>query len=176
MTLQIKKYFVCASLVMAIVCVWGTQPALSAGLGRAVGVVQQVQGEVSITHADEPDGIEAKRGMRLYKGDTIRTLADGRLRLRLNDGSIISLASKTKLKLTRSVYEKKKKRRSSFFSMALGKARFFVWISSVPNLKSKRLPQSAVYADPISFWKPRRPKPLPQPWKILSSNFRVWLF
>jgi hypothetical protein len=96
------------------------------GLGKPVGIVQRVQGEVVIAHDADFEGYPAVRGSRLFKGDTIQTLDTGRLRLRLNDGSIISLASKSKLKLTRSVYEKKKKRRSSFFSMALGKARFFV--------------------------------------------------
>jgi len=113
-------------MAVALVCVLGILPGFAAGLGRSVGVVQQVQGEVFITHDGEIQGVEATRRMRLYKGDTIQTFDDGRLRMRLQDGSIISLASNTKLKLTRSVYEKKKKRRSSFFSMALGKARFFV--------------------------------------------------
>jgi len=123
---RMKKIILFAGLVWTFVCVMGTLPTFAAGLGKPVGIVQQVRGEVYITHADEPKGFEATRGMRLYKGDTIRTLDDGRLRMRLNDGSIISLASNTKLKLTRSVYAKKKKSRSSFFSMALGKARFFV--------------------------------------------------
>lgn len=136
MTPQIKKYFVYVSLAMAFSCVTGILSVLAAGLdlegtyrpglGKPVGMVQQVQGEVVIMHAKDLKGYRAERGIRLYKGDIIRTLDNGRLRMRLNDGSIISLASKTKLKLTRSVYQKKKKRRSSFFSMALGKARFFV--------------------------------------------------
>ena len=126
MTRKIRKINSIAILAVAFICVLGILPAFAAGLGRPVGVIQQVQGEVSITHDDERKGFEAKRGMRLYKGDTIRTLDNGRLRMRLNDGSIISLASNTKLKLTRSVYAKKKKSRSSFFSMTLGKARFFV--------------------------------------------------
>ena len=54
------------------------------------------------------------------------TREKGRVRFKLNDGSILSLASETKLKLTKSVYDKKKKRRSSFLQMALGKARFLV--------------------------------------------------
>ncbi len=96
------------------------------GRGRPVGIVQQVQGGVVIMHKDVLKGYRAKRGIRLYKGDTVMTLEYGKVRFRLNDGSILSLASETKLKLTQSVYEKKKKRRSSFLQMALGKARFFV--------------------------------------------------
>ena len=44
----------------------------------------------------------------------------------MNDGSILSLASETKLALNKSVYDKKKKSRSSFLNMAFGKARFLV--------------------------------------------------
>jgi hypothetical protein len=50
----------------------------------------------------------------------------GKVRFRMNDGSILSMASETKLELNKSVYDKKKKSRSSFLSMAFGKARFLV--------------------------------------------------
>jgi len=98
----------------------------SPGRGRPVGIVQQVLGDVVIMHGDVLKGYRAKRGIHLYKGDTVMTLEYGKVRFKLNDGSILSLTSETKLKLTQSVYEKKKKRRSSFFQMALGKARFLV--------------------------------------------------
>ena len=98
----------------------------SPGRGRPVGIVQQVLGEVVIMHGDVLKGYRAKRGIRLYKGDTVMTPGYGRVRFKLNDGSILSLAAGTKLKLTRSVYDHKKKRRSSFLQMAFGKARFFV--------------------------------------------------
>ena len=136
MTPRINRKFVWASLGIAILCYLGALPASAAdlakegilrpGLGKPVGVVQQIQGQVVIMHHKEQKSYMAERGTLLYKGDTIQTLDNGRVRLRLNDSSIISLASQTKLKLTRSVYEKKKKRRSSFLSLALGKARFFV--------------------------------------------------
>ena len=96
------------------------------GRGRPVGKVQQVQGDVVIMHGNVLKGYKAARGTRLYKDDTVMTMESGRVRFRLNDGSILSLAFETKLKLTKSVYDKKKKRRSSFLQMALGKARFFV--------------------------------------------------
>ena len=136
MTPRINRKFVWAGLRMAILCCLGALPAsaeeLAAegtrrpGLGKPVGVVQQIQGEVVITHHKDLKGHKAERGMLLYKGDTIQTSDQGRVRIRLNDSSIISLAFQTKLKLTRSVYAKKKKRRSTFLSLALGKARFLV--------------------------------------------------
>ena len=132
MTPRLNRKFVWASLVLTILCCLGSMPVSAEentrrpGLGKPVGVVQQIQGEVVITHHKDLKGYKAERGMWLYKGDTIQTSDKGRVRIRLNDSSILSLASQTKLKLTRSVYAKKKKRRSTFLSLALGKARFFV--------------------------------------------------
>ena len=141
MITQIKKITLALCLILPIVCFPGIVPAPAAtvlpqglvmeetyspGRGRPVGVVQQVLGDVVIMHGDVLKGYRAERGIHLYKGDTVMTLVYGKVRFKLNDGSILSLASETKLKLTQSVYEKKKKRRSSFFQMALGKARFVV--------------------------------------------------
>ena len=141
MIARIKKITFALCLTLPIVCFLGIIPAPAVtvlpqglvmedtykpGRGRPVGIVQQVLGDVVIMHKDVLKGYRAKRGIRLYKGDTVMTLEYGKVRFKLNDGSILSLASETKLKLTQSVYDKKKKRRSSFFQMALGKARFFV--------------------------------------------------
>jgi hypothetical protein len=141
MITQIKITTFALSLILPIICFLGIAPVTAAtvlpqglvmeevyspGRGRPVGIVQQVLGDVVIMHGNVLKGYKAERGIRLYKGDTVMTLEYGKVRFKLNDGSILSLASETKLKLTQSVYEKKKKRRSSFFQMALGKARFVV--------------------------------------------------
>ena len=138
MITRIKKITFALCLTLSIICFPGIVPAPAAtvlpqglvmedtyspGRGRPVGIVQQVLGDVVIMHGDVLKGYRAERGMRLYKGDSVMTLAYGKVRFKLNDGSILSLASETKLKLTQSVYEKKKERRSSFLQMALGKAR-----------------------------------------------------
>jgi hypothetical protein len=102
------------------------EKTFSPGRGRSVGRVQRVQGEAVIMHADILKGYEAANGMRLYNKDTIITLENAKIRFRLNDGSILSLSSETKLTLNKSVYEKEKKQRSSFLGMAFGKARILV--------------------------------------------------
>ncbi len=97
------------------------------GLGLPVGKVELVQGDAVIMHADDMlTGYLARKNLPLYKGDTIITRERGRIRFKLNDGSILTLASVTKQVLTRSVYDPKKKSRSSFFGMSFGKARFWV--------------------------------------------------
>jgi hypothetical protein len=77
------------------------------------------------SHA-ETQGFRLRPKNRLYKDDTIYTMEKGKVRFKMNDGSILSLASETKLELNKSVYDKKKKSRSSFLNMAFGKARFLV--------------------------------------------------
>lgn len=96
------------------------------GLGSPVGSIILVQGRVVIMHADMKKGYQAKKDLPLFKGDTIVTQRRGRIRFRLTDGSILTMGSRTKMVLNRSVYDEKKKSRSSFLSMAIGKARFQV--------------------------------------------------
>ena len=103
------------------------------GLGAPVGRVQLVQGEVVLVHGDMLHGFRARRGLPLYKGDTIYTQEKGRMRFNLNDGSKLTLASKTKLVINRSIYKPKEKRRASFMGLNLGKARF--WVKKMINFK-----------------------------------------
>jgi len=99
----------------------------SPGYGSPIGKVQRVKGEVVAVHSHAAEqGFRLRPGMRLYKGDTLFTMKKGKVRFRMNDGSILSMASETKLELNKSVYDKKKKSRSSFLNMAFGKARFLV--------------------------------------------------
>ena len=97
------------------------------GFGSPIGQVQRVRGEVVGVHSHaDTQGFRLRPRNMLYKGDTIYTMEKAKVRFKLNDGSILSLASETKLALNKSVYDKKKKSRSSFLNMAFGKARFLV--------------------------------------------------
>jgi hypothetical protein len=107
------------------------------GYGPSVGRVVLVQGEVVILHAGEVHGYRAETDLPLYKGDTVVSLARGRIRISLNDQSVVTLASDTKLVITRSVYEPKKKIRSSFLRLTLGKALF--WVKKLGNLRRSQV-------------------------------------
>jgi len=104
------------------------------GNGMPVGEVHIVQGEAVIQHEDIPEYFRAKKGMPLFKEDTIITRKKGRIRFELSDGSILTLASETKLVINRTVYDPTKKSRSSFLSMSLGKARF--WVKKLKDFKN----------------------------------------
>ncbi len=99
----------------------GFQP----GNGLSVGLVQVVEDQVVIMHADMLRGYLAKKDLPLFQGDIIVTGKDGRARLAMNDGSILSMAPDTRMVINQSVYHKKKKRRFSFFKL-VGKTRFLV--------------------------------------------------
>ena len=94
------------------------------GYGLSVGKVHLVQGKVVIMHKDQMRGYWAKKDLPLFKGDIIVTKEKGRIRIKLNDKSVITLSSHTKLVITKSIYEPAQKTRSTFINMALGKARF----------------------------------------------------
>lgn len=96
------------------------------GPGSPVGRIQQVTGRAVIMHQDKKFGYPVSKGTDLYKNDTIITLKDGRVSFKLNDGSFMMLSPETRLEINKSVFAPKQKTRSSFLSMAFGKARFVV--------------------------------------------------
>lgn len=102
------------------------EEAFKPGVGHPLGEVLLVQGRVVIMHADMSRGYWAKKDTPLFKGDIIVTQDRGRVRLRLRDESILTLASRTRLELSESVFNKQKKSRFSFLKMSLGKGLFLV--------------------------------------------------
>jgi len=109
------------------------EDVFQAGIGHPVGKVQLVQGKVVVLHKNEERGYWAQEDIPLFKGDTIVTKEHGRIRLKMNDKSIITLSSNTKLVITRSVYDPAKKNRSTLFNMALGKVKF--WVKKFSDFK-----------------------------------------
>jgi hypothetical protein len=96
------------------------------GLGQPVGKFLLVQGDVVVIHGAESVGYRAYKGLPVYKMDTLISLERSRSLVEMNDRSRLTLASHTRITVNRSVYRKARRERSSFFSMALGKARFWV--------------------------------------------------
>lgn len=96
------------------------------GFGSPVGRVLAVEGQAIIMHSDMRRGYWAVSGLPLYKRDVLVTLSNARLRLKLNDESIITMVSRTRLTVNESVFDKAKKRFVSYLKMSIGKARFYV--------------------------------------------------
>jgi len=102
------------------------QDRFKPGYGPAVGNMMLVQGKVFIVHEGISSAFPASKELPLFKGDTVYTDKKSRARFKLNDESIMTLSSSTKLTINKSIYDPEKKRRSSFLSLAIGKARFWV--------------------------------------------------
>lgn len=96
------------------------------GYGAPVGTMILTQGKVVVVHQGIPFGFIANSKIPLFKGDTLYTDEKARARFKLNDGSIMTISSLTKLTINKSIYDPQKKQRTSFLSLALGKARFLV--------------------------------------------------
>ncbi|CAN2040744.1 FecR domain-containing protein [Candidatus Magnetomoraceae bacterium gMMP-15] len=96
------------------------------GIGQPVGKIQLVEGEVVIIHADILRGYRAENNLPLFEDDTIITMENGRISLKFNDESMLSISSDTKLVINRSSYDPNRKSRSYFFGMNSGKIRFKV--------------------------------------------------
>jgi hypothetical protein len=95
-----------------------------AGPGLPVGKIQSVWGDVLILHADMIDAYPAKAGLPIFNGDTIITTENGSFGCKLNDGSIIRLASNSKLSIIQSAHDTKRKSSFSALSLIPGNAYF----------------------------------------------------
>lgn len=135
---DISRYAVC---VLVVLCAWfWCSPAVASGIpadlaiespfhpgpGAPVGSVLLVQGTAVVVHGDEARGYLLKSETPLFKGDTLMTDDEARVRFRLNDGSELTLSSGTRLTINKSVYDPDSASRSSFIGMSFGKARFLV--------------------------------------------------
>jgi len=100
--------------------------SFSPGPGSPVGRILSAIGEVVIVHKDTSWGHWAKSDLPIFEGDTIATRQDGRIQFRLNDTSVITMASNTTLMIEKSEHDPDYKVRNSLIRLALGKARFYV--------------------------------------------------
>lgn len=123
------------------------------GYGAPVGKIRLYQGEVVVMHADQLRGYRAMIDLPLYQGDTIVTLETGKVQFGLKDGSTMTLSSDTKLTITLSVYNPKKKIRSSFLDMVFGKVLFAVRkLTDFKNSQVKSKTHTAVVGVRGSQW------------------------
>lgn len=101
------------------------QPDEDDQTGTVVGMVLSVQGRVLITRTGAVQHIQAEKGQPLFNGDTVATGYGGRIRYRLNDESIMTMAPESRMVLNQSVFVPGESR-VSLLDMDIGKARFAV--------------------------------------------------
>jgi hypothetical protein len=140
--ISMKKVLLALLLLLALICLGdnsgftnvyaqSTQPEsltvneiYQPGPGLPVGKIQSVWGYVAIMHVDVPDAYLARVGLPLFNGDTIVTPESGGFGCKLNDGSVMKLASNSKLQLIHSTHDAGRKSSISSLSLGFGKAYF----------------------------------------------------
>ena len=138
------KFMAVSAIFFALISLWGVgnfNPSFAQSLlpqeiilnqtyrpgsGLPVGKIQSLWGDVVILHADMIDGYPAKVGLPLFNGDTIITAENGTFGCKLNDGSIIRLASNSKLSINQSSHDTKRKTSFSALSLIPGNGYFKV--------------------------------------------------
>ena len=93
---------------------------------KPVGRVLSAEGKVMILRKDMKKDYGIKKDLPLFEGDTMVTQEKGRIRLRLNDGSFVTLAPWSELVINRSIYDSNKNKWTSSLNMIVGKAEFWV--------------------------------------------------
>lgn len=102
------------------------QTDFAPGVGKAVGRISQVAGQVALIHKDDAKGYWAAEGLDLFENDTVITLAGAHAAFRLADGSFVTLSPESKMVIAKSVYAPEKTTRTTFINMVKGKSRFVV--------------------------------------------------
>ena len=93
---------------------------------RPVGRVVALEGEVDILQAGQEEPEVARLMSRVYLLDQIETMEESKVKILMNDDSVITLSENTHLTIDEFVYSPKKKERRSLFTMLKGKTKFLV--------------------------------------------------
>lgn len=114
------------------------KPEFVEGAGKQIGTIQKIRGGAYVIHKNDKTAYSLKNNFPLYTGDTMITSDESSIDAVMNDKSLITLASYSKITLTESVYDPKKETRSSLVDVLFGQVRFLVVkISGSPNFKVK---------------------------------------
>jgi len=91
--------------------------------GLKVGTVSLVQGLAIVYHEKSDVGYHVKKNIPLYYKDTIITSESSRIQIFLNNGSIINMASNTKLTLFNYIADSSNNTATSYLTVYSGKIR-----------------------------------------------------
>jgi len=112
------------------------KPGFVDGAGEPIGKIQKIRGEAYVIHKNEKVAFRLKNNFSLYTDDTLLTSNESSIDAVMNDKSLITLASYSKITLSESVYDPKKDTRSSSIKVLFGQVRFVVVkIAGAPNFK-----------------------------------------
>lgn len=108
------------------------------GENEKVGQIQQVQGEAYVIHFGQKTAYRLENDHPLVAQDTLITFPRSRVNALMNDKSVLSLAPRAKLTITKSEYSPAVNTRSTVMDLIWGSARFIVKkISGKPDFTVK---------------------------------------
>jgi len=104
------------------------QPAVQAVAPEPIGKVVTATGAVTIEHAEAMvvqanvagQAGQTKVGDLVYRGDVVRTGADGRVGINFTDGTSFNLSSNARMALNEFVYDPNGKSNSTLFNLSKG--------------------------------------------------------
>ena len=111
---------------------------------KPIGKVVTTVGKVTIEHADaavvqarlSDDQADAKIGDPIYRGDVIKTGADGRVGINFADGSSFNVSSNASMEMNEFGYDPAGKSNSTLFSLAKGTFTFIAGnVAKTGNMK-----------------------------------------
>lgn len=93
---------------------------------ESAGKITDVSGTVEIRQMGALGARSVRRWMNIFQDDVIETGEDGKVRILLNDSSVITLSGSSKLRVSEQVYDPKGGERRSLFNLFRGKVRAVV--------------------------------------------------
>ncbi len=119
-------------VILAFLLVGFSNPAVAADKG--IGVIKNIKGSVFIER--ENTSIPAKPGDRLFENDTIVTGKGGSMGAVLNDNSLISSGSDSRLVLSQFTFNPAEKKLSSTFQMLRGTLAYISGLIGIRDSKA----------------------------------------
>jgi hypothetical protein len=108
-----------------LLVVLGAGPA-GAQAPEAIGSVSALTGQAQVTSAGQSQARPLAPGAEVFEGDRIRTAPDAKLRLSLEDGSVLTLGAATELSLNRFHYAPERAARNVLLEVPRGIIRVLV--------------------------------------------------
>lgn len=90
------------------------------------GNISEMVGKVQVVRNDGNSTLDAATGFAILNGDLIETSNTGRAKLLLQDQSVISIAPKSKFKVSKVAVDRRSKQRESSFYLLAGAVKSFV--------------------------------------------------
>ena len=116
------KYLVGCAVVLMMVFM----PLWAYGAtAKSIGKITKVRGNAQLTRVGKVKPLRVNKKMAVFLNDRIKTAAKAAVRIKLQDGSILSLGANAQLELDDFEFSQDKKERKALFSVLKGKLRVF---------------------------------------------------